>query len=175
MHPIKSIIARSQGRIYNNFEKSKYGKKLQTLKNTHIGETCFIIGNGPSLKVEDLTKLYELKIPTFAFNRIFCVFDETPFRPTYYISQDENVTYGIKEQFENLDLKYRFHPIRWKWYSDLDMPNAYYFKTVESENKILGFTKDFSKEVYDSSTVAYSAFQLAYYMGYKKIYLIGFD
>lgn len=175
MHPIKSIIARNQSRMAKNFDKCKYGKALKRFKDTHVGETCFIIGNGPSLKVEDLTMLHKLSIPTFAFNRIFCVFDETDFRPTYYISQDENVTYGMKEKFENLDLPYRFHPIRWKWFKDLDMPNAYYFNAIASKTELFGFTKDFAKEVYDSTTVAYSAFQLAYYMGFKRIYLIGFD
>ncbi len=175
MHPIKSLIAHKQGRIYNNFENSKYGKRLKQFKNIHKGETCFIIGNGPSLKVEDLTRLHELGVCSFAFNRIFCVFDETPWRPTYYISQDENVTYGMKEKFVNLDLQYRFHPIRWKWYKDIDIPNAYYFKTLNSDGKFFDFSKDISSYVKDSPTVAYTGFQLAYYMSFKKIYMIGFD
>ncbi|MDD5889719.1 MAG: DUF115 domain-containing protein [Ruminococcus sp.] len=176
MNPIKSLIAHNQGRIYNNFENSKYGKRLKQFKNIHKGETCFIIGNGPSLKVEDLTKLHELGVPTFAFNRVFCVFDETPWRPTYYISQDENVTYGMTEKFMNLDLPYRFHPIRWKWDESINIPNAYWYKTIGNGNvKIYGFSDDFSKLVYDSPTVAYAGIQMAYYMGFKKIYLIGVD
>ncbi len=175
MYPIKSIIARNQNRMSKNYTNCKYGKQLRKFRDTHIGETCFIIGNGPSLKVDDLTKLHKIGIQTFAFNRIFCIFEETPWRPTYYISQDENVTYGMEDKFKNLDLQYRFHPIRWKWYGNLKFKNAYYFKTNNENSQILGFSKDFSEEVYDSSTVAYSAFQLAYYMGFKKIYLIGFD
>lgn len=175
IHPIKSIEARYQTHINKNFEKSKYGKRISLFKQTHCGETCFIIGNGPSLKIEDLTKLSELNIPTFAFNRVFCVFDETPWRPTYYVSQDENVTYGMKDKFLSLDLKYKFHPIKWKWYKDIDIPDAIYFKTINKGNKILGFSKDVSKGICVASTVAYTAFQLAYYMGFKRIYLIGFD
>lgn len=176
INPIKSIIARNQTRMSKHFDKCMYGKKLKQFKDIHTGETCFIIGNGPSLKVEDLTKLYELKIPSFAFNRIFCIFDETPWRPTYYISQDENVTYGQLDKFKKLNLKCRFHPIRWKWYKDINIKDAYYYKTINSDKEdVLGFTKNISKEVFDSSTVAYTAFQLAYYMGFKRIYLIGFD
>lgn len=175
MHPIKSIIARNQTRIYNNFDKSSYGKKLKQFKDIHKGEICFIIGNGPSLKIEDLTKLNKLNIPTFAFNRVFCAFDETPWRPTYYISQDENVTYGMEEKFKKLDLPYRFHPIRWKWYKNINIPGAYYFKTVDSETKYFGFSEDISALVNDSPTVAYTGFQIAYYMGFRKMYMIGFD
>lgn len=175
MHPIKSIIARNQNRMYKKFDKCRYGKKLKQFKDIHKSETCFIIGNGPSLKIEDLTKLHELNIPTFAFNRIFCIFDETPWRPTYYISQDFNVTIGTEQSFKNLDLAYKFYPVRWKWYEDFDLSGSYYFKTISSEAECFGFSKDFSKEVCDSSTVAYTAFQLAYYMGFKIVYLIGFD
>lgn len=175
MHPLKSIIARNQTRMSKEFDKCKYGKKLKKFENIHTGETCFIIGNGPSLKVDDLNKLHSIGIPSFAFNRIFCVFNETLWRPTYYISQDENVTYGMKDKFLNLDLQYRFHPIRWKWYKDINIKGSYYFKTRNSSDRILEFSKNFAKEVFDSSTVAYTAFQLAYYMGFKKIYLIGFD
>lgn len=176
MHPIKSIIARNQNYAYKHFASSKYGKKLKQFKDTHKGETCFVIGNGPSLKVEDLTRLYELGIPTFAFNRIFCIFDETPWRPTYYISQDINVTYGIEDQFKNLDLKYKFLPVRWKWYEEFTIPNSFYYKTINSQtDEIFEFSKEFEKEVVDAPTVAYTAFQLAYYMGFKRFYLIGFD
>ena len=175
MHPIKSIIARNQTRIYNNFDKSSYGKKLKQFKDIHKGETCFIIGNGPSLKIEDLTKLNELNIPTFAFNRVFCAFDETPWRPTYYISQDENVTYGMEEKFKKLDLPYRFHPIRWKWYKNINIPGAYYFKTLSSDENFFNFSCDISIGINDSPTVAYTGFQIAYYMGFSKVYMIGVD
>lgn len=175
MHPIKSIIARNQGRMYKHFKQCKYGQQLKKFEGIHKGETCFIIGNGPSLKIEDLTKIHELGIPSFAFNRIFCIFDETPWRPTYYISQDINVTYGIEEQFKALDLKNKFLPIRWKWYENLTIPGSYYYKTINAGDDVFGFSKDFAAEVVDAPTVAYTAFQLAYYMGFKRFYLIGFD
>ena len=175
LHPIKSVIARNQGRMSRNYDKCVYGKKLKQFKGIHKGETCFIIGNGPSLKVEDLTRIYELGIPSFAFNRIFCIFDETPWRPIYYISQDINVTYGIEEQFKKLDLEYKFLPIRWKWYDEFTISNSYYYKTITSGEDVFDFSKDFAKEVVDAPTVAYTAFQLAYYMGFKKFYLTGFD
>ena len=41
---------------------------LKTLKGIHIGKRCFIIGNGPSLRVEDLEKIKDEY--TFAANRM---------------------------------------------------------------------------------------------------------
>jgi hypothetical protein len=68
-----------------------------------------------------------------------------------------------------------FLPIRWKWYDEFTIPNSYYFKTITSGQNVLDFSIDFAKEVVDAPTVAYTAFQLAYYMRFKRIYLIGFD
>ncbi|MBO7254734.1 MAG: hypothetical protein J6V36_05480, partial [Clostridia bacterium] len=88
MKIIKSIEARMQNWAANNFEKTKYGRKLAKLKDSHKGERCFIIGNGPSLSVNDLNKIYEKNIPTFSTNRIFKLFEKTDWRPTYYVSED---------------------------------------------------------------------------------------
>ena len=71
MHPIKSIEARYQSNTIKNFGNSKYAKRLRAFKNTHDGEYCFIVGNGPSLKAEDLEIIHKNKIPSFGFNRIF--------------------------------------------------------------------------------------------------------
>ena len=59
MHPVKSIEARTQSYVLNHFEKSKYAKRLRMLKDTHLGEMCFIIGNGPSLSADDLEVLHK--------------------------------------------------------------------------------------------------------------------
>lgn len=57
IHPIKSLEARHQNYLSGHFAKSKYGKAIAALKGIHNGESCFIIGNGPSLRAEDLTIL----------------------------------------------------------------------------------------------------------------------
>lgn len=176
IHPIKSLIVRNQNKILSDFANSRYGKQLKSFKDIHVGDTCFIIGNGPSLRVEDLTKIYELGVSSFAFNRVFCAFDETPWRPTYYITQDINVTIGQEDNFKKLDLPNKFVSIRWKFFYNLSLKNCFYYNLISNrKNSDFAFSKDFSQNVVDSPTVAYTAFQLAYYMGFKKIYLIGFD
>jgi uncharacterized Rossmann fold enzyme len=37
--------------------RKDYEKRLKALKDLHRGKRCFIIGNGPSLKAEDLEML----------------------------------------------------------------------------------------------------------------------
>ena len=74
--------------VFTWIAETKYRKcsdsaKMKELKDTKIGKRCFIIGNGPSLKAEDLSKLYKNNEITFAFNRIYHIFDQTKWRPTY--------------------------------------------------------------------------------------------
>lgn len=65
---------------YANSDDSKY---LKSLYRTKQGKRCFIIGNGPSLTAQDLDKLKNED--SFAFNRIFYIFNQTDLRPTYYM------------------------------------------------------------------------------------------
>ena len=173
MNPIKSIEARYQSLIMNNFEKTKYAKQLRLLKDIHRGQACFIIGNGPSLTAEDLEVIHKHSIPTFAFNRIYLMFDKTNWRPTYYMSQDEKTLKNCVDQVSAMDLKYKFIPINLKFYMDISIKNATYFKM--NHQPANSFSSDISSFVGNSNTVAFTAAQFAAYMGFNKIYLIGVD
>ena len=77
-----------------NYTKTAAGKLLAAYKDIYTGQRCFLIGNGPSLRAEDLTRLHEAGEITFAFNRVYNIFEQTPWRPTFYISQDEKMLAG---------------------------------------------------------------------------------
>ena len=175
MNPIKSIKERQKGYVIRNFSKSKYAKKLKKFQNIHQGETCFIIGNGPSLKAEDLEMIYQKGIPTFAFNRIYLMFDKTQWRPTYYVSQDEKTLKNCTKEVNQMDLPHKFIPIFIEFYHDVHIDNAILFHLVSSGTEYPEMSDDISSFVGDSTTVAVTAGQFAAYMGFKKIYLIGVD
>jgi len=59
-------------------------RKLAALKDSHKGERCFLIGNGPSLRQTDLTLLKNEF--TFGFNRIFLAAEELNFTPSCLVS-----------------------------------------------------------------------------------------
>lgn len=176
MNPIKSIKERQKGYVIRNFSKSKYAKKLKKFQNIHQGETCFIIGNGPSLKAEDLEMIYQKGIPTFAFNRIYLMFDKTQWRPTYYISQDEKTLKNCTKEVNQMDLPYKFIPLYHKYYHDICIDHAFYFNLIGGyDGKRYHFPIDISNGFEMSTTVAYTAAQFAVYMGFTKIYFIGVD
>lgn len=175
MHPIKSIEARYQSYTIHNFNKSKFSKRLRALKNIHDGETCFIVGNGPSLSPGDLEVLHKNNIPTFGFNRIFLMFDKTDWRPTYYISQDEKMLKNCVSQVNEIDLPYKFIPLQLKFYYGININKAYYFNMLSTNSSNVNCFGNVANLVENSNTVAYTAAQFAAYMGFKRIYLIGVD
>lgn len=52
-------------------ERKEKMSKLIRFKDKHKDERCFIVCNGPSLRISDLEKLYDNNIYTFGCNLIF--------------------------------------------------------------------------------------------------------
>ena len=183
MSIIKRLSASLQSRFRQpyeaaHFEKTTYGRRISSCQNQFAGKRCFFIGNGPSLQAEDLTRLHESGEITFAFNRIYNIFDNTPWRPTFYISQDEKMLSGCVDVVNQLPLPVKFIPIQLHWYYGIDIHNALYFNMTgqtSEDPQMYYFSDDVSHTVYNSSTGMYTAAQFAAYMGFSEIYLIGVD
>lgn len=168
--------------IFNIFElQTRANKKLSPIlrswKNIHDGESCFIVGNGPSLQMEDLERLQESGIDSFGMNLIYKIFDNTKWRPTYYVFSDYNMMRQYYDEIallrqDNLFVKNFYYMEETPF-----LPNANYYPGCAERcylEKQL-FAEDITKAVYGGYTVMYDALQIAIYMGYKKIYLIGAD
>lgn len=172
----KSLIERQKNFYLHHFELSKYGKNLRSLKNKYSGQRCFIIGNGPSLSAKDLDCLK--KEYTFAFNRIYYIFSQTKWRPTFYCTQDEKIVKNsLHDICTKIETPYIFAPINLLWYYNLNLNTRFYFSPKQNidENECPKFSNDISHEINVGNTVAYTAIQIAVYLGFTKIYLLGVD
>lgn len=151
--------------------------ELAAYKNIHQGKRCFIVGTGPSLLMKDLDKLSERNEYCISVNGIFKGFARTKWRPDYYIISDPA---GVAQWREDIikmeetecfvaDVAYFFHkeyPHIHKWHAQVEM----------GENILPEFTEDFSSVSFCGSTITYDgALQLAVYMGFTEIYLLGID
>lgn len=158
------------------FNKTSRYEKLKNLKDKHKGERVFIVATGPSLTVDDLEKLKN-EI-TFSMNSICLAFDASDWRPTYYAIQDGGVYKKFEKQIENLECEGKF-------VSDgvsKHIPDDYYVYPLNLLNHGFfhrryntKFSDDAFKVVYDGYNIAFSIVQLAVYMGFKEIYLLGAD
>jgi len=151
--------------------------KLKSLKNIHAGQRAFIIGNGPSLTVEDLNKLKN-EI-TFASNKIYLAFKDTVWRPTYYTVVDDLIaSNNIGEITSEVDTL-KFMPLHLKPLLG-EQENTLWLKTkvqhLKNGNRtVTNFSEDCSKEIYAGATVTYFNLQIAYHMGIREVYLLGVD
>lgn len=154
---------------HNNDKEAQLNKeKLQRYHNIHRGKRCFIVANGPSLKVTDLSLLKD-EI-TIGMNRIYLTAKETGFDPTYIVVQDISIQLmQFQEDFDRLE-KAKF----FNW-------NARkYFKSADNLNFIRSdfsphFSTDLTKSSWGGHSVTYICIQLAFYMGFDEVYLVGKD
>lgn len=169
---------------YHKYLKSDDCQVLERLKDTHKGERCFIIGNGPSLQPEDLDKLKHEY--TFASNRIYEIFNRTTWRPTVYLSVDQDF---IKTEFHNIDqvkcdLKLLPYYLKFDVQKKLDdniiliWVGAKRFKVNEPPfyaDKSAYIPLSVAQGFSEGRTVTFYAIQMAVHMGFKEIFLLGVD
>lgn len=175
MDIIASIKSRWQTFISKHYEKSLQGRKLKQFKNVHLGKRCFIIGNGPSLSEKDLDILSENKEITFGMNRVYKIFDKTDWRPTYYCCEDELIIKETQTQINQIEAKEKFIPINLKWYHDVNIKDARYFYLNYNKDEKYGFSTDIAHQINCRGTVTFTCMQIAAYMGFKEVYLLGVD
>jgi len=153
--------------------------RLKKLKNKYEGKRCFIIGNGPSLNKLDLSYLKDEY--TFGVNGIFYKTKEMGFKPTFYMVEDNHVIDDNIDEINKYDIKYKFFPSIYKdkvttqdniYFFEVDLG---FYKTSHPYYCIPRFSKDFSKVSYAGQSVTYMNIQLAYYLGFTEVYLIGMD
>ena len=146
----------------------------QKLKNIHKGRRGFVIGNGPSLRIEDLSQLVgEVSI---ASNKIYLAFERTAWRPNYHTITDELVMPKILKDLP------RFLHTTHAEENCLVFPQGMYVKVwkrlVPGKDKTfygLPFSLDPAEGFYGGGTVTYQNLQLAAYLGLDPIYIIGCD
>lgn len=158
--------------------KNKY-KQIKNYKNIHEGERCFIVCTGPSLKIDDLNLIKDEV--SFSMNSIVLSYKDTTWRPTYYAIQDRVGYEKLKEDIKKYNMKHLFCGISTRKHSPQIDINHIPFplnlgdhgkKGINHKTK---FSNDCYKVVYDGHSITYSVIQLAIYMGFKEIYLIGLD
>ncbi len=150
-------------------------KLLYSYKNKHKGERCFLVGNGPSLKVSDLEGLQAKGEITFGCNLVTKIFDDTTWRPDYYFlidricakyrSEEINDAIGNIPLFTNITT---YNIFRNKPSNPVILYNI-----AKDEYKVKN--SPLAYYIPSGSTVMSLMIEMAVYMGFKDIYLIGCD
>lgn len=155
--------------------RNKRIKKLYSYKNSHKRERCFVVANGPSLTVNDLDMIKNEYC--FGCNGIYKIFGNTDWRPTYWCVSDGHI---IDDTLEHVGKESVFFTIKSCWYSSKLISsfikkggNACYIDDLYLENH---FVKTNMTSWWPmSATVTVFMIELAMFMGFEEIVLLGVD
>ena len=159
----------------------RYGYKLKKFKDIHKGQRCFIIGNGPSILQQDLTKLKDEIVFVVNWFALHEQYDEI--NPTYYCAV-------YPEAFPVGDTNIQFHRLliektgnAVKFFStfsvsprrlDLYLGHQVFYLNCVKETHSMSL--DITKKVHIGVTVISDfCLPLAFYMGFSEVYLLGCD
>jgi hypothetical protein len=143
--------------------------RLRRYENTHTGERCFIIGNGPSLRQTDLLKLRHEY--TFGLNRIYLLFPELGFSTSYLVAVNDLVLEQCAGEMECLPLP-KFFTWRSRHWFRRDLSLTYIDTDFTGEED---FSASLTGRIFEGYTVTYVALQLAFHMGFNEAILVGVD
>lgn len=152
--------------------------RLAAYKDKYKGQRCVVIGNGPSLTPQDLDMLKD-EI-TFASNRIYNLYDKTSWRPTFLCAQDHVVLESIRENLPKVAKESELTILAasaYEMYQDAGIENLVWMplRFIPPKKNRYHFSADATQEVVEGLTITYSCMQLAAYMGFAEIYLLGID
>lgn len=153
--------------------------KIGTLRNAFSGKRCFIIGNGPSLNKNDLDLLRGEF--TFGVNSFFLKTRDTGFLPTFYVVEDNKVMEDNLDDIRAFPSPFRFFPEDYRGLglesedtAFFPLDQQFYMKSKPYHN-LPRFSAVAHDAVFAGQTVTYANLQLAFYLGFTEVYLIGMD
>ncbi len=158
--------------------------RLLALKLRRKRRRCFIIGNGPSLNAGDLDLI--AGEDSMACNRIYLIYPHTKWRPKYYFAVDPKVIKGIGGEIPmNAEITYvaahvcvKFMPRQLRPIMFRELYSNGGLSGSSSEGDVSGlfhFSKNSLCGIEGGWASLYSALQLAYWLGYKEVVMLGVD
>ncbi len=150
----------------------------EPLKDSYRGKRCFILAAGPSLAYKDLSFLKNEV--TIALNLAIVTLDIYGINPTFNIIADKYQYVNYREVYEKLTYKTPVKKIIVASACDtfpkeLIDENTFLFP-IKLQQEKAAFSENPLKDGFSrGKTVAFDAIQLAYYLGFDEVYIIGMD
>lgn len=185
---VDSVMYRSL--IWRDADARQWLDKNKEFNNMHKGQRCFILGNGPSLKTEDLSMIRDEIV--FTVNQVNRIPDYGKFISSYHFWVDEsffNIDTDKPEDKELLevmgsigkDKPVCFFPLEQREFCKRhrlhEKLNIRFIANKPSVTLIDGYNRkiDMAKLLPGFGTVVQYCIISAIYMGFSEIYLLGCD
>lgn len=180
---MESLLNKDTGRLSRRIRGAAGGLAVRRdyaywkqLKGKCIGKRGWVIGNGPSLKIDDLDRLKnEVCI---ASNKIHLAFEQTTWRPSLITVVDKVLWPKIRKSGEEHYEKIHF-PRSLCSFRDLLNRKYKYWNALPNADTDpdteLRFSDDVAKGVHGGYSVTFDNLQIAVHLGLNPIYIIGCD
>lgn len=148
-------------------------EELKKLENIHTGKIGVLVGNGPSVRLEELEQMSKNKnIISFGANRFYLCYERTSFRPNYVLSSDQQMIDDFGNEIVDNN------PTSKTFFTSLFKPqhinhNFIWLKLIHG--RPFKFSKNIKKSLMSGGGTLIAAIQLGHYMGIRKFYLYGVD
>jgi hypothetical protein len=142
--------------------------RLLQYRNRYSDQDCFIIGNGPSLNKMDLSLLNDYY--TFGLNKIFLIFSRVALHLDFLVSVNPLVLMQSIDEFNKLDIP-KFTSFLGSQGLDGFDDRTYKIYTTGGVTA----SGDIMEPICEGFTVTNVALQVAHFMGFKNVFLIGVD
>lgn len=142
--------------------------KLLPFRGRHAGEKCFIIGNGPSLNRMDLGQLRGCCC--FGLNKIHILTEKKALDIAYHVAVNELVIQQSAANIESLACPTFLSYAAAKGVVR-NLPHVHYLCTGGPYT----FRPSIDDKIHEGYTVTFVAMQIAFFMGFEEVYLIGVD
>lgn len=161
--------------IYKHDLDAVYRPRLRALREQYKGrKRCFLIGNGPSLNETDLAVLKDEV--TFAVNGFFLKAADLEWKPTFYVVEDHLVAEDRASWINDFKGPIKLFPAYLGYMFEASEDTIFYnHRPRKSYPHGFDFSMEADKITYTGCTVTFSMMQLAAYLGFEEIYLIGVD
>ncbi|MGM0695019.1 MAG: 6-hydroxymethylpterin diphosphokinase MptE-like protein [Pseudomonadota bacterium] len=144
-------------------------RRLRALHNRHAGEQCVLVCNGPSLNQMNLSFLKHQNV--IGLNKIYLGFKKFNFYPRYWVGVNPKVIQQSHKEIRSLNCV--------KFVSEHNsrglVPEDALTYWVNTASPPQRFCKDLTLGVHEGWTVTFAALQVAYFLGFSRVIIIGMD
>ena len=166
-----------QSQTANHALKSEpKNNSLKRFKNIHRGERVVLVCNGPSLNKTDFNLIKNERI--IGLNKIHLGLERFGFTPDYIVAINNLVIEQSLQDLIKIDCP-KFimnHPgQRLIEDANINLITRIHGPRAGKRGDGINFSTDLSKGFIGGNTVTYTALQIAFYMGFSKVIIVGMD
>ena len=156
-------------------------RRVLSFRGRYANGTCFVVGNGPSLSVQDLENIRRAGGVCFASNKIYKIYPLTDWRPDYYACIDWRLFEQNRDELLDAVVcpsffcrEFLASARAWAHDNHKSIEQTYYMTYGWRHSGKTVFYPQ-AANILSGGTVTFTLMELAWMMGFRNIVLIGCD